>query len=263
MHVPKIPPPLDPEKEYDDDDLMKHEVDRIFGQECYKRIDIRYNDNGKDIRICGIHPMEKITKVVEFLDKEQNIQKADTIMYLPTTDGVMVATSALQNNNQGLGSDGWLRRQLEENKEIRASLWMSQMLENQEGNLEAINPAVAKAAGISYTNNNRNNRIQVEYPRLTKQETDKRTAVRFCDLTDDLITTTTGFPSVMMMMGFIILINNGNVQEIRHTETTLTWLEEYLVYFETVWGKNSTRWCDLEIRFRTSSKTLQKNLIRS
>jgi DDE superfamily endonuclease len=72
-----------------------------------------------------------------------------------------------------------------------------------------------------------------------------------------LVKITTGFPSVMMMMGFIIILNNGNIQDIRQTVTTLTWLEEYLVYFETVWGKNSFRWCDLEIRFKISSKTLR------
>jgi hypothetical protein len=200
---------LDPDKEYDDDDLMKYEVNRIFGQECYRRIGVRNNDNRKDIRRCGIHPIEKITKVVEFMDNEKQMQRVDTIMYLPTTDGVAVSSSALQNNNRGLGNDRWLRRQLEENEEIRASLWMSQMLENEEGNLKAINPAVAKAAGISLTNQNRNNRIRgAEYPQLSKQDTDIRTAVRFCDLTDDLVKTTTGFPSVMMMMGFIILINN-------------------------------------------------------
>jgi hypothetical protein len=170
---------LDLDKQYDDDDLMHHEVNRIFAQECYRRIGIRYNDNRKDIRICGIHPIEKITKVVEFLDNEGNIQKVDTIMYLPTTDGVAVASLALQNDNRGLGSDRWLRRQLETNEDLRASLWMSQMLENKEGNLEAINPTVAKSAGISCTNQNKNTRIKVEYPRLSKQETHKRTAVRF------------------------------------------------------------------------------------
>jgi hypothetical protein len=161
--LPSIPHPLDKEKNNEDYELMKYEVLRVFAHECYLRVGIRYDDTRKDIRICGRHLIEKIKKKVDYLDTEEKMNTVETTMYLPMTDGVAVTTLPSQNNNRGLGNDRWLRRQLEENQEIRDSLWLSQMMEMEEGNLNDINPTVARAAGMCI--DTKKNKIRVEFPR--------------------------------------------------------------------------------------------------
>jgi ABC-type proline/glycine betaine transport system permease subunit len=43
----------------------------------------------------------------------------------------------------------------------------------------------------------------------------KRTSVRLCDLTNHMIKTTNAFPSVAMMMCYIMILNYGNTARIQ------------------------------------------------
>jgi hypothetical protein len=53
----------------------------------------------------------------------------------------------------------------------------------------------------------------------------------------------------MTMLAFIVLVNEGKLETIkqktRHS-SKLTWLHEWLIYFEVVWGRFSGQWTDIE-----------------
>jgi DDE superfamily endonuclease len=135
---------------------------------------------------------------------------------------------------------------------------LTQMLELEEGNVSIINPTVAKAAGIPMQNNQPTS-IRVIVPKTLGEEKEaERTSVRF---TNESIKITTGFPSVAMFLSYIMVATNGDIELIEQTTTYLTWLEEWLVFYETVRGKNSTRWVDLTIRFNVCISTVRKIFI--
>jgi hypothetical protein len=61
-------------------------------------------------------------------------------------------------------------------------------------------------------------------------------------LSNQSIKDRTGFENETLMLSFIILVCNGDFDLMKQTESSLTWFEEWLVYFDTVWGRNGTRW---------------------
>jgi DDE superfamily endonuclease len=276
--VPKAPTlktvPTD-DKDRREKDLMTFQVNKYFRNQCMRRIGKRINDPTKDIRICNKHPIEMIVKEIDWLDDNQTNQKVKIKMYIPTGEGVAITSSSRGNNdiaassqqpvreNRGLAKDRWLNRILQEvDTSNNECILLSQMLEVQEGNIDIINPVVARSAGLSF--NEVHERIRVEIIKdedELKMEKDKRVKVRFNDLTDVYVKTITGFPSAACMMAFIMVVTFGNIQQIEQTTTHLTWLEEWFIYYEVVWCKHSTRWVDLAIRYNVSSKTVRNIFI--
>jgi hypothetical protein len=86
----------------------------------------------------------------------------------------------------------------------------------------------------------------------------QKTVIRFCDLDNATIKTTTGFSCVMSMISFIIIINDEKPENIINTVSKLTWLEEYLLYFEIIYGKQSHRWIDIGNKYKVSDSLARK-----
>ena len=66
----------------------------------------------------------------------------------------------------------------------------------------------------------------------------------FNNLTDKGAHRRTGFCDIATMLAFIILVCNGNHDTMIFTVSSLTWLEEWVLYFEFIWGRTITRWID-------------------
>ena len=75
-------------------------------------------------------------------------------------------------------------------------------------------------------------------------------------LGDDEIKRRTGFQSEVAMLSFAINVCNGNFDLFKETNSILTWYEEWLLYFEAVWGKTHTRMNDLAVMFKTQNETV-------
>jgi hypothetical protein len=192
-------------------------------------------------------------------------------MYVPAIEYCLPVSTTQQENpttswttvrqeNRGLARDRFINNQLQRISEVNENaIVMSQMLEVEEGNVDQINPVVARVAGINVVDEGPTS-IRVILPKSlgTMKET-KRTSVRFNDLTNHVIKVTTGFPTVAMFLSSIIIATNGDISLIENNKTTyLTWLEEWLIFYKAVWCKHSTRWVDLEICYKISSHTLRK-----
>ena len=66
----------------------------------------------------------------------------------------------------------------------------------------------------------------------------------FPGLPDAEIKRRTGWLNENMMLGFIAIVCNGNINHIQYSPLTMSWLEEWMFYFEFVWGKSLRRWDD-------------------
>ena len=72
------------------------------------------------------------------------------------------------------------------------------------------------------------------------------------DLSDYEVRRRTGIESKSLMMAMIALFTNGDHKLMTETTSSLTWLEEWFLYFEVVWGRTCVRWCDARAIFRSS-----------
>ena len=71
---------------------------------------------------------------------------------------------------------------------------------------------------------------------LPKQCTVKRHPIFFFEtLQDDDVKRRTGFETKALMIGMILIICNGDHDKMTSKVTTLTWLEEWVLYFEVLW----------------------------
>ena len=210
-----------------------------------------------------------------------------------TQDSELSSSSSKKNRmNKGLGTDRLITRQLQYVKECGAAsngvqsemfLALIQTWEQQEGRTDFINPVVARVAGIeeertyydnikvvfpktipattknTTTSNNNVSSDQYDYLKADNDNNGKkRTIIRLCSLSDKKIKITTGFPSVVSFLSFVAVICNGEPDKIGETVTsTLTWLEEWLLYFEFVWGRSAGRWKDLVAKYDVDARILR------
>jgi hypothetical protein len=83
--------------------------------------------------------------------------------------------------------------------------------------------------------------------------------VRLYKLTDKIVKVHTGFHLISAMIAFIVVACHGDINVISMTITTLTWLvEEWIIYFEIIWGKFSRLWVDLTVQYNLSDRTLRR-----
>ena len=66
----------------------------------------------------------------------------------------------------------------------------------------------------------------------------------------------TGFRNEKDMFRFIGIVCDGEIKKMIETTSHLTWFEEWVVYFEYMWGRTQSRFQDLASAFRVSNKDL-------
>jgi hypothetical protein len=124
--------------------------------------------------------------------------------------------------NRGLAKDRWLNRLLQTaDSQTNECTLLSQMIEVSEGNIDEINPIVARTVGLP-NREVKQEKIRVEIPRdEIERIKDKRTKVRFNNLTDMYVTTTTGFPNATCLLTYIMVVVNSNLDEMEKRQLTL------------------------------------------
>jgi hypothetical protein len=69
--------------------------------------------------------------------------------------------------------------------------------------------------------------------------------VKPCCLSPEEIKRRTGFDDEKVMLAYIVVICNGDLEKMFSSKSRLTWFEEWFLYFEALWGRTWTRWEDL------------------
>ena len=69
----------------------------------------------------------------------------------------------------------------------------------------------------------------------------------------------TGFKSEAAMLSFVSVVCNGDFSLIECAPSTLSWYEEWIFYFEFIWGKSLTRWDDAQsqVHYGLTAKQLR------
>lgn len=64
----------------------------------------------------------------------------------------------------------------------------------------------------------------------------------------------TGFNDLKMLLSFSTVVCDGELTTMTRTSSVLTWLEEWILYFEFIWGHSLNRYVDFETIYNCREK---------
>merc|ERR1712032_1206587 len=118
-----------------------------------------------------------------------------------------------------------------------------------------INPNVKSLCGISNCNNNShrtpllNNNNKKKRGNILHQYVEQSYIFVLNELTPKEIKRRTGFCDLFYLLSYVIIICGGDMDQITVTSTKLTWLEEWIFFFEYIYGHSKNRLCDYESEY--------------
>jgi hypothetical protein len=218
-----------------------------------KRCGIHENDKRKNLRICIKHKIVmEIINVIWHPINQENSEVINVQMYLPTkilnADSVPTSEEKNERNiriNQreirSCLSDPVLRTSLEayENTASRSARNTLGLIINAIDHLrDTITPEQ------TFIDDHDNMPMHFDYETKDKYKTkDKvrnKTMFRINRCSDKHIKQHTGFNSLSCMICFILVVCKGDVETMLETTTQLTYFEEWLLYFTSIWGRTCT-----------------------
>ncbi len=242
----------------------KYEIRRALRRECLNRLGRDVNDKSMDLRICNEHEVAKITKNVAWTDLKGDTLFEPVRMFVPSNDGVesnLTNSSSKKKKPRDNGGVAASRARTRTIKEIEGQIeggcekakwiwelnqawdqteWELLMDENQSRNSKS-------KFGYQYSGNRRRLDAEIE-----------KTVLKIAGLDDDYIHETTGFKSKMSMLAFISVICKADLTKMFATVSQLTWFEEWVFYFQTIYGRKFRRWIDAEDHYKKSVRCLQR-----
>ena len=120
-------------------------------------------------------------------------------------------------------------------------------------------PPVSKLFGIiGFTEQAKENRIRGTY---TAMEKDAR--ITPFGLSPFEVSTQTGFSNVALLLSFILLVCNGDIEFMTRRVSELTWYEEWFMYFEFVWARSITNIKTATAAFGIKDRKIFRRVINS
>jgi DDE superfamily endonuclease len=255
------------------------DVDRI---RYYCRLDYRRrilinlglhpNDGRKEIRFCNHHKINTKKIKVSWYNKHNNQKQIECKMNLPDKTISPSAGSGDNNKkrNKGTGIDRLMLRYIsqaqreKENGNVEAAtlLAVSQVIEQSELTIETVdefNETILDSIGLclpchknvlkcDWVGKRSENKVVLEKPM-------KETKYRIDLISDDEIKEYTGFSSLAAMIAYIVVLCNGKIDEMTTISSDLNWFEEWLLYFERLWGRSCIRWVDCRRKYSISKRS--------
>jgi hypothetical protein len=68
----------------------------------------------------------------------------------------------------------------------------------------------------------------------------------------------TGLPKIMTVIAFIAITAKGQPEKIKIAKSKLTWYEEWVCFFEILFGKVGSRWIDMAHLYKLSKQTIHQ-----
>ena len=74
---------------------------------------------------------------------------------------------------------------------------------------------------------------------------------------DSKVKRRTGFLSLANMLAYIMVVCNGDNNKMKYKHTSLTWLEEWFLFFEIVWGRTLYRMMDAAAVYKVDQTSVR------
>jgi hypothetical protein len=227
-------------------------INKKIRELCLRRMGLTIYDKRVDVRVCNKHSIEEVIMVIPCINQRNKSTTTKVRMHLPSSTGVALQPAT---TTKGIGFDRYRDRQISTledavqrgDSEAEMRLTLMQMCNNMDDD--------TSTDGNGETDNQQRRLGIIEISRVLKVN---KVVVRLDDLNDFIVHAQTGFVSKVAMLGYIAILCKGDINEITTSSTTLTWFEEYYLFFEVLYGRSLSRWVDAVIKYRVSDVTLRK-----
>lgn len=264
----RLPPPVTIRKikTLNKNHINKHyqrEAIRKFARnEWLRRIGLSISESRIDIRICNKHPMDVLSKHIEWNDYDDNKQSTLCKFIIPKAVGLSSDLNTGEEtirDPKGVGIDRLTTNyfstaktlsQQQNNHDISWGIAFAECLQREEDDMISNNNSVLI--------NKKTRRIEYEGKVSIDNKKFEKTCVKLNELEDEHIKNDTGFRTKQLLICFIILICNGDVSLMTTTNTKLTWFEEWYFFFERIWAKANQRYCDSVRQYKKPENSLRK-----
>jgi hypothetical protein len=223
----------------------------------------RREDNVERTLCLGCYQKQKLVGSTKFCFKRKSFSEPVSIFPVPKNVGEKANPTSTVTPSKGIGVDRY-------NKSFVASLHESEkfglMLGTQTYSPERFNNlSVPTAVGFNviprtlcFDSPRKQSKLN-DTPNGGSDKMSRLIKVK-PGLPDVEIKRRTGFKSEAAMLSFVSVVCNGDFNLIEYAPSTLTWYEEWIFYFEFIWGKSLSRWEDAqsEAHFNLIAKNLRK-----
>jgi hypothetical protein len=271
-----IPRITKPAEDASDKRIITYNVRRFVRNEFRDRLGYkRVPEPGKEkeiLRYCDKHKMVSVTgkgvNVILPNHRSQYVRIPPFLAPLPT-GGKGFGTPA-KRDSKGVS---WTRQMIRHvtdtktNNEFGLAMQQKHEMEDLESGMQAlsdISPCLLKEVGLDVHYTGAVGAMNVPLWDIQKEKKEKlrlqetRTIVKLDDLIPSEVKRRTGFRDLPSLLCYAMVVCNGDVELLLQTSSKLTWLEEWLFYFEMKYGRTFNRWVDLETAYKCSTKPLRK-----
>jgi len=160
--------------------------------------------------------------------------------------------------SKGTGETRQMMRLLDESLALGNDLSLQQSAEVNEGGrtgLQSVHPVLLQVASLDR---------HVPTPQKkpppkpsTNRVTVSPPVVEPDSVADKEVKERTGFESLLLLLCFVAIVCDGDVDSMTMTTSSLTWFEEWFFFFEMVWGRSLSRWVDAERVYKINQRILR------
>mmetsp|Transcript_31594 Transcript_31594/g.76326 ORF Transcript_31594/g.76326 Transcript_31594/m.76326 type:complete len:349 (-) Transcript_31594:129-1175(-) len=128
--------------------------------------------------------------------------------------------------------------------------------------LDDINPRVVDAAELNVHRGATEFKSpeNVQEHGQNKKEEEIRPCIKTSDLVPSEVKRRTGFQDLPNLLSYAMVVCDGDLERLFATSSKLTWLEEWLFFFEFKYGRTAGRWKDYAHMYKCREKTLRRIL---
>ena len=223
------------------------------------RCGLSKSDDRKQLRLCSAHKCEDYDFVTYF--ERNNIKhKMKISMQIPKSTGVVRvpftrskgldryrrARQYLENSQSSGSNEGWSML-------AQTALSQKEMTDINDSVYSLLDPY-----NLSPREEVNKHSCSVDVMTDIKRKRRDKPVVSFA-MDNGEVYRRTGFIDKKAMLAFIVIVHNGNVDKISKSKiSTLTWFEEWVLYFEVLHGQTLTQWGDTAVVFNIREDVARK-----
>ena len=247
---------------------------RFIREERTERLAFGRNCKFKELRACEEHwkPIEGKKTMYKHLQKDgKEITKTFSIptFFAPVRIGTGSFVAPPTTFSRGNATDRATLRHVREICENADALAQQQLVEMQdvkdgEQHLGHINPTILSAVGLDVhcgTGTDNNDVVDSSNQSENTSNTWRAPTILLKDVVPKEVKRRTGFHDLKMLLSFVAVVCGGDTTIMTSTTSILTWLEEWILCFEFVWGRTTIRYTDYATTYCCREQTL-RNVIK-
>jgi DDE superfamily endonuclease len=242
-----------------------HSKKLCYRAEFLRRIGTQANETRRDMRICNHHGIERVSKPTSFVTIKGDVVNTTITMDVPSAftlkSNMNLNPEAINRDNKGSAYNRFesnYRQQSYDYCHQTIGLdWAYNLSQVMVDNERLNNNDVAQQNASSSTNSKRRPLYGIVHKERKGNPTRATTIIQIDNHSNKELAATTGFRSLTSMISFICVVCNADIQEMGHTISNLTWLEEWHLFFERLYGRSVTRMVDCIMKYKTNEKLIR------